>query len=72
MPIHQMMSYLFYKLGMLWIVYWYYFEMDHVLSANAVSWLILSPPSNSKKGVDDLLGSKLTKTNDTINSNFAL
>ena len=58
---------------MLWIVYQYYFEMDHDgLNANAVSWLILSLPSNSKKGVDNLLESKPTKINDNINNNFVL
>ena len=35
-------------------------------------WLILPLLSNSKKGVDNLLESKLNKINDTINSNFVL
>ena len=58
---------------MLWIVFQYYFEIDHDgFNANAVLWLILSLPSNSKKGLDNLLESKPTKINDNINNNIVL
>ena len=42
------------------------------LSANAISWLILLLPSNSKKVVGNLLESKLNKIIDIISINFAL